>query len=1392
MRNLDQDFDRWLRSGLVKPAIIVEVQPFGEGIPRESDLTVRLEMRDRAAPLADSSESGDYESVFEGPNITYRSNGRVDTKSAIDFDGGADSRIELPGIDFDEAGFSVSLGIKPDSAAGTQDLFGVFDVGAGTDADTDRLQLYMVGGNPRAAMRNTAGTSSTASISIGVWSHLAWTLSRAAFDTNVGFFFDGRDISASTSQIVGQTLGSVPTLLPVIGGDSDVGGSTFSNRYAGLMDHLYVWARRALSCSEQHQLHRWLYSNRFRASRSEVEIDGMGRSVVSISPITAKFDIEKNRFDIADLEIVLARDGWWSGLESRYSLKDAIVRVKLGDERMAACDFETIYNGALDEAFEQDGFHVLSVRDRSQGILETPVTGHWEGCHPFEATIGILEAAGGSELNYEADSLDPSASGYETMSHWGVSRTGKRGGVIGVGASPTSALISFSREVDTPVPAGKLIESLMQALPGGLVPREATGKLFFKKHDLTEAASASWAKECIKNLQIQTLFGNLRNSARLEIHPPGAEVDGQKFWSWWEYPEQPKDAIVIDLRSAMSCSRLGVKQEPLASDWFASALFTGTPDGPSSGWQRDVDIPLVGISPFYAGVSGFTLAEDQRVIGGTQESWRELSAAAGRYLYLVAGDPDIDLMSCIQVASMTFGWASWMSDHYSGLWPTGNANAGATTSNLYMHLGTDGQFGTGLLPAPPAAGYDLWKNQYLYDVTIGIATASYQLQRFGYGCPILNVETDLEPIANELLDVVSLEWPAVHFTYEGLDPDLGIQSHLRWQVTQKRIDICAKPPGISWELAQLPAPSDFKLKAFYRLNEASGQLLDASGNGYHSAAASMVGAGVTYRNPGPIDYALDFNGNDTNAWADLGDFGLEDTWTIGIWVKADSISDVPAIWGKATDPAVSGINGNLHNCWINATGTLTFDFLKETENFGAAGTVVTGKWHLIVLAGRPVGSGTHVDWFVYRKCHGLVANGTMTSFSKTISNSGYAFTGAGSKRWVIGNEFDAARSDGIDGQIAEPWWLSGRALKLGLVENVFDSYMAGFRPRWLDLPFELGSGVSRLPKAMPTTGMLGGATSYKIDPAGFGTTITGLSVGVAPGAMSSGITTTVLGGSTVELAASSENWVYINHQTHRIEVISNSLGSSAPADMPWWLILIYQFTTDATDVVDTNDFTITKALDGSQLADESVTEDAIAEDAITNAKLADDAVDTAELADNAVTASKIAAAVAGDGLSGGGGSALAVNVDGSTLEISTDAVRVKDAGIATAKIADAAVTDAKIIRRARGTASTTNATPTNVTTAPAITIPSNTAFAIDFNIIAKKDDNTTVAKLLVSVLAHRAGGGAVVDSVSILSNQGGTAWTAGAVASGNDVLPQVTGAAATNITWAVRAEWEEA
>lgn len=100
--------------------------------------------------------------------------------------------------------------------------------------------------------------------------------------------------------------------------------------------------------------------------------------------------------------------------------------------------------------------------------------------------------------------------------------------------------------------------------------------------------------------------------------------------------------------------------------------------------------------------------------------------------------------------------------------------------------------------------------------------------------------------------------------------------------------------------------------------------------------------------------------------------------------------------------------------------------------------------------------------------------------------------------------------------------------------------------------------------------------------------------------------------------------------------------------------------------------------DSAMLADSVVIAAKIASNAITEAKISTGAVSLNKLAANSVDASKLANSVAGSGLTGGAGSALAVNVDDSSIEVGGSGLNVKSAGIVAAMLAASSVETGKV------------------------------------------------------------------------------------------------------------------
>ena len=91
---------------------------------------------------------------------------------------------------------------------------------------------------------------------------------------------------------------------------------------------------------------------------------------------------------------------------------------------------------------------------------------------------------------------------------------------------------------------------------------------------------------------------------------------------------------------------------------------------------------------------------------------------------------------------------------------------------------------------------------------------------------------------------------------------------------------------------------------------------------------------------------------------------------------------------------------------------------------------------------------------------------------------------------------------------------------------------------------------------------------------------------------------------------------------------------------------------------------------------------ALGANSVVEAKIGTGAVSLSKLAANSVDEGKITASVAGSGLNGGGGSALSVHVDGSSIEVGGSGLNVKANGISASMLQQSSVDSSKVASNA--------------------------------------------------------------------------------------------------------------
>jgi hypothetical protein len=172
----------------------------------------------------------------------------------------------------------------------------------------------------------------------------------------------------------------------------------------------------------------------------------------------------------------------------------------------------------------------------------------------------------------------------------------------------------------------------------------------------------------------------------------------------------------------------------------------------------------------------------------------------------------------------------------------------------------------------------------------------------------------------------------------------------------------------------------------------------------------------------------------------------------------------------------------------------------------------------------------------------------------------------------------------------------------------------------------------------------------------------------------------------------------------------------------------------------------TGAISGGALDDGAVITQKLADSAVTAAKIASNAVTTVKINDAAVTPAKLASSTAGSGLTQNVTTkALDLVADGTTVAVTAGSLSIVTGGVGATQLANNAVTAAKIATSAlSGTGAITGGAGTSLAVAV-----DNTGIEINTNALRLKDSGVTSAKIASGAVGATALASNAVTTVKI-------------------------------------------
>lgn len=532
-------------------------------------------------------------------------------------------------------------------------------------------------------------------------------------------------------------------------------------------------------------------------------VDGVGEVAVSFDPVDRERKIASRTVTFR------AGDGVFRRLATSIRLKNKKLEVLLGFPGLLESEFAKVCTAVITDIIPRETEIEVVCEDVDILAAEVKYKNTVVNLHPFEVLEAMLDdlvAFGGLDANaYDATELDPSAAGYEDISHWNV------------GWDNFGDVEDFWE----PTVIGELVADLVRACSCYFGPDEE-GVWRLRRHVVSAEPVATWRREDIKSFEQKSTWESFYNRfvfdtcqaytfeviARdaaddTDTEPAGRFVhEDATSQSAYAYPGRPvyREERSIESRFLNAIGTLSADSDPLP------------PQGPGNQFiLSDTESFCIA----NAGYRGFCGARFEPVGPGyslltSQPSWSRVFPASPRRVYLmlcgdnvrqenpgdvvyVNGRPEIVKIDLVKIDEETDfpdeGDPATYIEHNTVKWPR--------NVRFYFDL-TASNAGRAQFEDTPSVP-NAWRvddgaSGFLrfVDVTIPVYWAEQHLARFKDGAPVVELRTDLSKIDVQLGQFVVVEDDTLI--------NYGLEGSGVFEVVSKQVQAVDPTPGIVWGL----------------------------------------------------------------------------------------------------------------------------------------------------------------------------------------------------------------------------------------------------------------------------------------------------------------------------------------------------------------------------------------------------------------------------------------------------------------------------------------------------------------------------------------------------------------------------------------------------------------